>query len=119
MQTFNFRTFGMGMFAFKAFGTPGEGDGLIALPSVLTLSLAGGPQTVVIRDASGGALSSSKTLAARADVTKPGYVAVSRYFVGGNLVVTPVAIGSGTITVVYGDQVNDEFSVAIPFTVAA
>lgn len=92
---------------------------LVATPSSLTLSMAAGPVSVLIKDANGGTLSASRVLAARAEVSKPGFAAVSRFFVGGNLIVTPVARGSGTITVVYGDQVNEERTVVIPFTVGA
>jgi hypothetical protein len=90
---------------------------LVATPATVTLSISSGPLTITIRDASGELLSSLKSLAARAQASKPGYVDPARNFVGGQLRLTPRAVGSGTVTVTYGDQIDEEVTVVIPVTV--
>ena len=90
---------------------------LLAVPATIEIAINGAPVTVTITDASGAPLSSSKGLAARVEVSKPGYVAAPRFIVSGRLVLTPVGVGAGTVHVTYGDQVDEEVSVAIPVTV--
>jgi hypothetical protein len=92
-------------------------EDLEVVPASLTLSLASGPVTITIRGGDGELLSALKGLAARASVTKPGYVAAPAYFVRGELVITPVGVGSGSITITYGDQINDEKVAVVPFVV--
>jgi len=92
---------------------------LVAVPASVTLSIAGGPVAIAISDGNGTPLPASRALAATATVTKPGYATPSRTFVSGILVLTPVGVGSGVVTVTYGDQVDDEKTVTIPFTVTA
>jgi hypothetical protein len=94
-------------------------DSLIATPASVAMTLGGGPVAIAITDAQGAPLSADRALSAQASVSKPGYAQPARRFVSGLLVLTPVAVGSGVVTVVYGDQTNEEASVEIPFTVTS
>lgn len=118
MRALDFGGFDLRAFDLRAFGHFSPVS-LVATPSSVTIPLGSGPVTVQISDSTGAPLSSQRSLAARASVSRPGYAQPSAYFVGGKLVLTPIAVGSGVITIVYGDQIDQEVVLELPFEVTA
>jgi hypothetical protein len=96
---------------------PSNTASLIANPPSVVMTLSGGPVSITLTDGLGNPLSGLRSANASAEVTKPGYVQPSKYFVSGQLTLTPVAVGSSVVTVVYGDQTDQEVSVQIPVAV--
>ena len=90
---------------------------LNATPSSLSFTIGDGPQAVTITGQEGLPLPTVQRLAATSKVSGPRYVVATPSFGGGQMYVYPEAVGAGVVRVTYGDEIDDEVSVDIPFTV--